>query len=197
MKFFLFPILFFVTSSYGQNIESFLGIKFGTSIDSVKRIMLSKPGCLIDKKNSDSTQLVFDGVKFAGRETVLMQFKFVNKRFHTGIAFIKPRLTSQTVELYNTIKGEVNEKYYTTSEDFETYKSPYEKGDGYTESAIKLGKAIFEAYWKSKKNSQTEDEDNYICVEITDGLLIKISYQDGALVKIASSQDKAKKSLDY
>lgn len=189
--------LFFSVNTFGQGIEGFMGIKFGTSIDVVKKTMLSKPGCTLDNKYSDTNHLVFDGIKFAGRETLFIRFEFVDKKFHTATAFFKPNLSSKTIDLYNEIKSEINEKYYITEEDFEIYRSPYEKGDGYTESAIRLGKASFSAFWKYKNTNTTEDVNNYIALEINENLNIELSYQDGVLVKISSQRKKAKNNTDY
>jgi hypothetical protein len=176
-----------------QKLEGFLGIKFGASTESVKDFMLAKPNCNLDLENSDNNQLFFEGAKFAGRDPLFILFKFVDNKFHTACVLIKPKLESQTIDLYNEIKDEINEKYYKTSEDYETYKYPYEKNDGHTETAIELGKASFSSYWKFNASSK----DNYIALSITEGLHIKISYQDGMLVQIAVERENAKNNDDY
>ncbi len=176
-----------------QQLEGFLGIKFGTSSEDVKDFMFTKPNCTIDLENSDNNQLFFEGAKFAGREPLFILFKFVDNKFHTACVLIKPKLESQTIDLYNEIKNEVNEKYYKTEEDYETYKYPYEKNDGHTETAIELGKATFSAFWKFNSSS----DENYIALSITEGLHIKINYQDGSLVQIAVDREKAKNIDDY
>lgn len=182
----------------GQILEAFLGIKFGSSLESVKEVMLAKPNCILDSENSDCNQLFFEGVKFAGREVLFISFKFIDDKFHTAYVLIRPKLESQTIDLYTEIKDEINTKYFITVEDYESYKTPYEKDDGYTETAIELGKASFSAYWKFKKlTSVYDDLDNYITLGITEGLNIQICYQDGELINLAVEREKAKNSDDY
>lgn len=88
----------------------FLGIKFGTSLGAVKETISGKPNCVFDTDNSDDNQLFFEGIKFAGRETLFISFKFIDDKFHTAYVLIRPNLESHTIDLYNEIKDEINEK---------------------------------------------------------------------------------------
>lgn len=186
------------TVSNGKTLDVFFGFRFGCSMDSIKKGMLMKPGCTIDSKNSNETRLVFDNVKFAGRDASFMSFSFINNKFHTGAVSIAPNLKSQIIDLYNEIKSELNEKYFVTKDDFEIYKSPYEKGDGYYETAIKLGKASFSSYWMFENpKSNKEDQKNTISLKITETLNISIKYQDGILIDEAVDKSKAKNFKDY
>ena len=110
--------------------------------------------------------------------------------------YIKPKLESQTLEIYNDMKNEITNKYYKSTEDFETYKSPYIKGDGYTESAIKLGKAEFDIFWKFKV-SQAINTYNYIELSITNDLYIQLNYEDGVIADLVSQRNKEKVITDY
>ena len=58
-KFILFAALFISTTIYGQNLDGVMSIKFGSSIDVVKKAMLARPGCFINEKRSDSSYLFF------------------------------------------------------------------------------------------------------------------------------------------
>lgn len=197
MKKILFVALLFITNSiYSQTLDSFMGIKFGTSRDSVKKIMLSKQGCTLNKESSGDDFMAFQNVKFAGREALFISFKFVDNKFHTSSVLFTSTLESKAIELYNDIKDELNEKYYKTESDFETYKYPYEKDDGHVETAIKIGKATFSSFW-GFKNSNDENITNYISLIISETLSIILSYQDSILLKIAIEREKQKNNADY
>lgn len=197
MKNFILIILLLVSvNSFSQTLDGFFGMKFGSSKESIKKIMLEKPGCNFDTKHSTEDILIFNGLKFAGRDIQFMLFSFTNNKFHTSRVVLVSELESKTVELYNEIKGELNEKYFTTKSDYEFYKSPYEKGDGYTESAIKLGKAEFSAFWKFKNPNSPEGQ-NIISLEINPSLSISLGYQDGVLIKEVVSKTKEKNYKDY
>ena len=194
----LFTIsLFFSTTLFGQTLEGFMGIKFGTSIEAVKKSMLSKPGCKIDLKYNDTNRIIFDGVTFAGRETLFIKMLFVDKKLHTAIAYFRPSLESKTIELFNEIKNDINEKYYKTTDDFELYEKPYYKNDGFTEQGIRLGKTTFSVYWTFKHPNTQNNVNDYISLKITESLSIALKYEDGVLVEIASSKEKAKSNSDY
>jgi len=184
-------------SSYSQTLEKFYGFRFGTTVDSVKKGMLSKPGCKIDPESSKDL-LIFSGVNFAGRDVLIICFAFVNNKLHTGSVYISPRLESGILDLYNQIRTELNEKYYFSTEFYESYKYPYEKEDGHTITAIKLGKAKFSTYWKFKNpKSESEEDQNLISLRITENLSVKIIYQDGVLINEAVDQQKKENYKDY
>lgn len=48
---------------------------------------------------------------------------------------------------YSDLKQALIGKYGEPDNDFAFFKSPYYEGDGYEESAIKLGKGVFSAFW--------------------------------------------------
>ena len=58
-------------------LESFLGINFGTTLETVKEIFSKKPGSVFDEINSDHETLFFKNVQFAGRETEFIMFLFL------------------------------------------------------------------------------------------------------------------------
>ena len=195
----VFSLLFLLTTSIasGQNIDGFMGMKFGSSSDVVKKIMLDKPDCTLDKKNSTITRMVFDGIRFAGRKTLFVALSFIDDKLFNGSAYFKPDLESKTLDLYNEMREEINEKYYSTEFDFETYKSPYAKGDGHTEMAIKLGKANFAAFWTGKDPTTGVADSNAISLEISESLFIVLNYQDGKLARLNTIKTKEKNSADY
>jgi hypothetical protein len=176
------------------NLESFLGIPFGTPGDDAKRILEQKPNCSFDDVNSDNDILFFNGIKFAGRETTFIVLYLFENKFSKASVFIKPKLEAQTIALYQEIKSEINSKYFISKKDYENYSSPYEKDDGHTETAISLGKASFSCFWSFKNDTQ---EDDYISLCINENMSITISYENGYLTGQRVKRDKENNMLDY
>jgi hypothetical protein len=56
---------------------------------------------------------------------------------------------SEAREIYTDLKRALTAKYGKPDSDFAFFNSPYYEGDGYEESAIKLGKGTFSAFWTS------------------------------------------------
>lgn len=194
-------LAFFLTICYFsysqvQNLEGFLGIKFGSSREEVKKSMLLRQDCKLDIQNSNENVLFFDNVNFGGRKTEYIIFKFVNNQFHTGAVVLKPELESKCIELYTKIKDELNEKYFVTDKDYENYKYPYEKGDGHAETAIAVGKAEFVSYWFFNQDTDGEIQ-NAISIQIKEDFNIVITYQDGKLITEAIKKQKESNFKDY
>jgi hypothetical protein len=191
-------LLSFSTFCFSQSLEGFLGFKFGLDADSIKKVMLAKPGCKIDQENSKKDLLIFKGLKFGGRDAQFISFEFVNDKFHTGTVMINSAIDFKTVGLYNEIRTDLNTKYFNASKTVESYDLPYKKGDGNTEVAIKLGKANFSSFWYFKNpKSNKKDIVNSIAVSITFKMQIKIVYQDGVLYNEAQELMKKKNVQDY
>lgn len=175
-------------------LNGFLGIEFGCSQQIAKEKLASKTESILDSENSDQDTLLYNGVKFAGRETELVLLLFFEGKFCKGVVFIKPKLESMIVETYRQIRDEINGKYYLSESDYETYISPYEENDGYTELAISLGKANFSCFWNFEN---PEGLDNYISLEINENLQIKIGYENGNLMDLLVKKNQERNSLDY
>jgi hypothetical protein len=199
MKTILLSIFLTLSSlCYSQGLEGFLGFKFGLGADSIKKVMLSKPGCKIDQENSNKNMLVFKGIPFAGREVQFISFEFENNKFYMGTVMLNSPGEFKTVGLYNDVRSELNTKYFNASKTVEAYDSPYKKGDGNTETAIKLGKVNFSSFWYFKNPKSTrKDIINSISLSITYKMLIKIIYQDGVLNAEAIELSKRKNVQDY
>ena len=175
-------------------LDAFLNIPFGTPSEEVKNLLTARAGCVFDQENSNLDNLLFHGIKFAGRETLLISLLLFDGKFCKALVFIQPNLEAQTVSLYQEIKAEINDKYFVSKQDYETYTYPYEKNDGYTESAISTGKASFSCYWNFPNRSLV---DNYIAIEINEHMNIIVSYEDGFLMDLLVQKTKANNSLDY
>lgn len=176
-----------------QKLNGFLGIPFRSNQELVIEKLIEKNGTL-DEENSNKDVLVVNGITFGGRQTEILLLTFFESQFCKATVFIKPKLESKVVETYKQIKNEINEKYYVSDKDFETYHSPYEQNDGDTELAISLGKANFSCYWTFGDSGILED---YISVKIDENLEILIAYEDGPIMDLLVQRNKEKDSLDY
>lgn len=187
-------VLYGTVPANHKKIDGFWGVKFGSSYMQAKKIILSKEGAILDKKNSDSSIVVVDAAKFAGRQTSYIVLQFINDKFHTAVVSFKSDLEAKVVDLYETMETELNEKYFKTDSDFKNFKYPYKEGDGYEITAIKVGKATFASFW----NFPREDGfTNSIYLTISENLLVKLRYQDGKLIEEAVEIQKSKNAKDY
>ncbi|GAB3430470.1 hypothetical protein [Niabella aquatica] len=175
-------------------INSFLNIPFGESKEAVITKITERGGRL-DNENGLEDALLFNNLKFAGRDCEFMIFNFVNDKFCRAFVYLKANLDSKTIGLYSQIKGELNEKYYMSREDYETYEYPYAKNDGHAETAIILGKANFSCFWKFKND--TSNDDDYISLRINEQFSIIVVYESGRLMTEFENLKKQNNYSDY
>ena len=175
-------------------LNSFLGVDFGSSLESAKEKLLSREGCTLNEENSSNDTLIFNGLTFAGRQTSFVILYFINDKFCKSVIYITPKLEAYTIQTYKEIQNELNTKYFT-AKDFEFYDEPYEKNDGYTETGISLGKVTFESYWSFKDANGGKDD--FISLKISDDLSICLVYEDGDLTDEMVNDIMSKNSEDY
>ncbi len=177
-KFLLLAALLISTNIFGQKLDGFLDIKFGSSIDVVKKAMLARPGCFINEKRSDSSYLFFDGVSFAGREALFISFKFLKNQFHTATVFIRPAFEQKTSDLYINVKTELETKYFKAKKDPNPSRP-------------------FGLLWEFKNTNSKEDIYNIISLNITEAMNIELIYQDALLILPVLKAQKAKNNSEY
>lgn len=68
------------------------------------------------------------------------------------------------------------------------------KKDGYTETAISLGKAEFSSFWKFSNSNKIDD---FLSVRINERLDIVVTYEHGDLTQKFVDRIKEDQSLDY
>ncbi|HEY3371693.1 MAG TPA: hypothetical protein VGK10_12630 [Prolixibacteraceae bacterium] len=179
---------------HNLRLDGFLGIEFGSSLENVKEKFVTKTGIILESIDDENDALFCNGAKFAGRETEMLLFLFFDNKFCKGVVYIKPNLASKVVDIYSQIRNEINQKYFITELYYETYLNPYEKDDGYTESAISLGKADFSCFWNFMNVGTLE---NTISLIISEKLEIVITYENGNLMKLLVESNELKNSIDY
>ena len=187
----------FNLSAQPIRLDKFFGVPFGSTRDSVKKIMELKPDCSFDEKSSDLEMLVFDNVKFAGRSTQFVVFYFIDNKFYSGFVLLKPTSDAKVFELYKSFKEDFNNKYFPTDKDYEVFKYPYSKDSDNIETAIEVEKATFSCFWFFDRiDTKYETPRNVISLEITPKLMVKITYQDGLLTDQAIAKAKKKNAND-
>jgi len=173
----------------GSDIDGFWGMRFGSNQESVRKIMQSKAGYEI-MYPATADRIIYTGGSFGGRDVALLSLDFVDGLFYQALIVFQSDLESRVIPTYRKIKAELTEKYNTPKVDTERYSYPYEKGDGHTETAIRLGKATFGALWVFSSG-------NTIGLTIGSKMGIALTYFDGALNSIAEQRQKAKDMSDY
>lgn len=175
-KFLLFAAVLFATNAYGQNLDGIMNIKFGSSIDVVKKEMLSRPGVTFDENKSDTNYLLFKNVSFGGRETLFVSFKFFKNKFHTASVLIMPAFEQKLADLYAQIKSELEAKYF--------------KGKDYPDADVAF-------IWEFPNPQSKGKLKNTIVMNVTEYLNVELTYQDGFLAKPVLEAKKAKDKSDY
>lgn len=171
-------------------LEGFLGIKFGSSQEEVRNVMLTKQGFKYNSELSDNNRLIFGEGMFAGNYAENLAFVFVNNKFYTSILIFKPSSSSKILELYQEIVNGITKKYFKPDVVKEEYLEPYKKDDGFFESAIKLEKTNIRTQWLLK-NPITKDDDSFISVKVDDDMKIYLGYMDGYLMYHNDKKDNS------
>ncbi|MBL7987929.1 MAG: hypothetical protein JNJ94_07705 [Chlorobi bacterium] len=188
--------LFFCGSAIAQEttVDDFLDIPWGSSAAKVESAMLKREGVTIDKENSDTSHLFFDGGTFIGRSVEYYMFNtYPSTGLNTASVFFEKPLEAKVIEKYDEIKAVIIKKFGKPDNDFKYFKSPYEEGDGYETSAIRQGKGTIMTYWKK----QDKNGGNVLLMlQITESLQIMLSYQNAALFDKYKQDKEAKNQSD-
>jgi hypothetical protein len=187
LPFLILLILSISVSAQTKQIEGFLGIKFGSTKEQTIAAMKLR-GAILKTSTNDPDILEFKNVKLGHRDAVIFDVRFVkNKAFQADFYFLAP-LESQTIEYYDGLVSDISD-VYGPGKSFKNFKSPYQDGDGFEMTAIKLGKAEYSTFWIIGDNSIAE--------KILPAMGIKLTYQDTALTQLAIDEQKDKEKADY
>jgi hypothetical protein len=178
---------------YGQEkpIDKFIGIPFNSSRVSVLEQIKLKGGDPVEV--SDTTIIGAIGIKFAGRTTDLISLRMHNDKFFQGVIILDPELEGKTIEYFITIRNELTE-VYGKGKQLTSFQSPYRVGDGYELTAVQTGKGQIASSWTYE--NQAGDK-NWISIDITPDLKIRLTYTEGTTYKEASKQIEKNKAVDY
>jgi hypothetical protein len=137
-------LIIVLTLCFSDPLAGFLGITFGSTKDQVISAMNSKTTI---KPLIGSDIIIYENIKFAGRDTKGIAFAFYKNYFFNAMVIIIPE-RNRVLESYYAIKQDYYTKYGKPLIDNEEYYSPYEKGDGHEEIALFANKAKINALWR-------------------------------------------------
>ena len=86
--------------------------------------------------------------------------------------------------MYDEIKERIGNKYHKADKEFEYYKDPYFKGDGYEIQAISNGLGNIASYWffKEKENK------NILSLSVTTNIEIEILFENEILMNVLTNK---------
>ena len=189
-KLLLFVFSFIVVTASAQTlkpIDSFLGIKFGSSYATVSSAIKAKGG-IIDAPSSTPTFLVFNNVSLGGRKSEYFYVSLIDDKAYAACFVFKPELEPQLLDYYNSLIKNVSE-FYGKSVPVRNFKQPYQEGDGYEVQAIKTGNAEYVNFWTYEKNRIYSATKN-------NGTVI-LMYTEGNLSEVAENRKKEKEKAEF
>jgi hypothetical protein len=188
----LFILLFQSIATHSQSLKEFWGVKFGDSKDSAKAKVLMNHN-IVPNSKSDGDIILFNAKTFAGEKCEYIAFCFVDNKFYKGVVFLSGDNNEETFDIYDRLKAKLSQKYRSPVKDIESYKYPYEKGDGHRVTAVKLGKASILCQWTISSDGVL---DGYISMMITNDLSVGLQYEDALYSEIAKRKQLTKESKD-
>lgn len=175
-------------------LDDFLDVPFGSAAEDVKQRISLRYDSVFDEANSNTDTLFFNGISFGGRPTRFILLLFHENKFCKACVYFRADNENRVLPTYLEIKDELNKKYFKSEQDYQNFKSPYDKDDGFTITAIAKDKADFSCYWNFKSNGIEED---YISLKINDDLDIVLAYENGDLMEQLITRNKKDSSADY
>lgn len=162
---------------------TFNGIKICGSSTSFQTQMENKGYVL--SKTKDGI-LVFNG-DFIGKSTeqILVILTPKTKQVWKVVVYFNEKTSWYSLKgEFNELKDQITQKYGNPSNNYSFFSSPYDEGDGYEITGVKVEKCHFSAFW-----------DNGISVEISKYCQVKLIYEDPFQSEIFS-QEKNKVSQE-
>lgn len=118
------------------------------------------------------------------------------QRFYGITVFYAADDSPKSLDLYKAIRSDVKQKYGETDYDVESYKRPYEEGDGHEYTAIRLGFATIGALWQFPRGDKNATEGS-IMLDIDKDLTITLNYRDGEIYREVLKEKESKANADY
>jgi hypothetical protein len=162
-----------VETASGQDIL-FADIPWNSNVSLVKDALVSK-GYTFVKKDVDG-DLIFEKQAFGYKSRFMALLSPENGLVKWSISIPTP--DPKAFDAYDVVVAQMQRKYGKPDFSLENYESPYEKGDGYEEQAVKLGKATIATVWKNT------GEDG-VGVQISENLAVIIFYESRFWIKEA------------
>jgi hypothetical protein len=184
IKIFVFAFIMVCSLSlYAQGkdtLTGFYNFDWSTDITAIKQ-GLSTRGVKKVLQDDNSGYVILS--TFGGKDATIAFFLNDGKMYQGAVVY--DYINNMAISTYTTIKSQLISKYGTPDEENENYYSPYYKGDGYEEQAIRLNKALISSIWKFV-------DGNEITVFIAKDLTTILLYSNTKLSKeIENKQDEA------
>ena len=149
-----------------DNTRTFAGTKWGGGEDDTKE-KISAAGFEFTQKDEDG-DLNFDGEVMGYGSRVYAMLTPDGKLMKVTVLIATP--DEEAISTWRTMMANMTKKYGEPAHLFETFKSPYKKGDGKTEQAIQEGKGTLAAFWG-------DEDEGFMMVEVTDKLAVRVAYE--------------------
>jgi hypothetical protein len=188
ITFLLIP--FIAVSQTNKPIDSFLGVKFGSSKSEVVSALKTR-GAALSESDSDASRSVFGNVTLGHQEAKYLAVSFVDEKASDATFMFKSDVENKTLELYNDLVKSITEVYgagKTTKRISAIYSGTDISGN--ESLLIKSGDADYNTTWLDKNG-------NAIIIYIDTKLSIWLGYTDRMLSDIAAKKAKAKSKADF
>ena len=148
----------------------FMGIPIDGPISEVVE-KLEQKGFTIDQTNKDGAVLM-DGV-FANKDCKILVLATPNSKIAWKVGVFPDKVYTNWDSItfdFNSIKDLYNRKYGKPTREFKNFKYPYELGDGFEMTALKMDHCSYYILY--------ELESGYISINMTSECTILIVYED-------------------
>lgn len=195
----LLVVLFVIVSTFSTNAQEvqehlkFKGIEITGNIDNFANSLV-KQG-YTTKSLGDKNSRVLSG-KFANKDCNIILLGTPNTNTIWKVVVLFDQEYSSWYSLksdYKNIKSSFVSKYGNPSNDFHFFSRPYEEGDGYEMTAIKVEKCTYCSFFDVKSGGITYGG---ITVEISKYCSIRVAYEDKIGSQIFSKEKSAIVSND-
>ena len=161
-----FFFLLFVSFLHAEEKRpNFADIPFGSSRDEVKKILLSKNYVFSTSvENLKENHLKFTGKVTNVKSTIYAVFNEDGKLVKTLVCLSTE--DKDAIKKFRSLRKSLTKKYGKPDRDIvDSFLSPYRKGDGYAEQAVKVGKGFFISSF------------GHVFLDVTEDLIVTIAYE--------------------
>jgi len=134
-------LLFLISVLFAQNLDGFWGVKWGIGKQEIRTYLASK-NIAIAGEDNESIAVV---TPFGGKPATI-SYRFYNNQLY-GAMVIYDYVDNLALKNYQSTVAILTEKYGSPTYVESNYESPYYKGDGYEEQAIRLNKGSEFSRW--------------------------------------------------
>lgn len=179
-----------VAAAQTSPVYTYGGIPWGSSAVAVKAALATQ-GFTFNKIDDDGDYW-FDGHALGYPARI---YAFMSPT--SGLCKIQVLLATPDADArstYQSVKGMLSQKYGPPTDSVESFLSPYYDGDGYENTAIRVGKGLFLTIWGNTDASAPPS--SHLDVEISKALVVNVAYESKAF-HAESLRRKAKSAVAF